>query len=68
MRGFRGGFNLFLYIICRSVHSVRSDLDEVFSIKSVDDVCASTKNNYLYSKYNYSLKLSYLNQVNVIYL
>ena len=50
MRGFRGYFNLFSYIICRSVHSLRSDLDEAFSVKSVDDVWALTKNDYLYSK------------------
>ena len=68
MRGVRGYFNLLSYIICRSVHSLRSDLTEAFSVKSVDDVCAATQDNYLYSEKNYSLKLSYVNQVNVIYL
>ena len=50
MRGFRGCFNLFSYIICRSLHSLRSDLEEAFSVQSVVDMCASPENNYLYSK------------------
>ena len=33
MRGFRGCFSLFSYIISRSVHFLRSDLDEAFSVK-----------------------------------
>ena len=49
MRGFPGCFSLFSYIISRSVHFLRSDLDEAFSVKSRDDVCASTENNYQYS-------------------
>ena len=49
------------------MHFLCSDLDDSFSVKSMDDVCASTENNCLYSKYNYLLKLSYMNQVNVIY-
>ena len=43
-------FNLFSYIICRSMHFLRSNLDKAFSVKTVDDVCASKENNYLYSK------------------
>ena len=50
MKGSQRCFNLISYIICRSVHSLRSNLDGVFSVRSGDNVGAATKNNYLYSK------------------